>query len=64
LLVIDLGQNGSFLEGPVVWFDTIDMEDLHGIHVGVLACYVVFVLGEHDIWGCKLTRKEILVGTL
>jgi hypothetical protein len=67
-LVVDLGLNSSFLKRPVEWLDTINMEDLDGIHVGMLACYVVLVLGEHDIWTLvwcgKLTRREILVGAL
>ena len=68
MLVVDLGKNGSFLKRPVEWFDTINMEDLHGTHVGMLACDVVLVLREHDIWTLvwcgKLTRKKILVGAL
>ena len=50
------------------YFDTINVEDLHGTHVGVSTCDIILVLGEHDIWTLvwrgKLTRKEILVWTL
>ena len=68
LLIVDLGQGSSFLQRSIEWLDTIDMEDLHGTHVGMLACDVVLVLGEHYVWifvWCgKLARKEILVGPL
>ena len=68
LQVVDLGKSGSFLEGPLERFDTIDVEDLHGTYVGVSTRDIILILGEHDIWTLvwrgELTRKEILVWTL